>query len=200
MGKKHILGDVVKKHPLNMFFLFAFLMGVICMNLWRGSQTSVMLMLQQFFSWEGEGLEMASGDLFVFLLKERGLLFLVMAFFGNGRYRKLFHGLFVTYVGFGMGLIFTSFLLVFGIIGVMLAICSFFPQIFFYLFIYFLLFKGGGIWQRQKEEGTGVFSGKEKGVILCFYAVLVLLLVLGVLTEAYMNPVILEKVCKIVLN
>lgn len=183
-----------------MFFLFSFFLGVVCMNLWRGNQTSMMLMLQQFFSWDGEGLEVASGDLFVFLLKERGLLFLILAFFGSGRYGKLFHGLFVTYLGFGTGLIFASFLLVFGMMGAVLAICSVFPQIFFYLLLYFLLFKGSGVWRRQKGEYAGDFSGKEKGAILCFYAVLAFILVLGVLAEAYMNPVILEKIRGLILG
>ena len=200
MGRKHILGDAVKKHPLNMFFLLSFVLGVVCMNLWKENQASLMLMLQQFLRWSGNGLEMAPGDLFAFLLKERGLLFLVLVFFGSGKYGKLFHGLFVTYLGFGVGLICTSFLLVFGAVGILLVAGSFFPQFLFYFLIYFLLVKGLRIWKRQREGKTGAVSAKERGIIVCFYVLLVLILLLGVLSEAYVNPVILEKISGIVLN
>ena len=108
--QRHVLGDAVKRHPLYMFFLASFFLGVWCMNLWRGQQTSLVIALQQFFQWDGSGMGTASADLFVFLLKERGMLLLVILFFGAGKYGRIFHGLFVTYAGFAGGMIFASFL------------------------------------------------------------------------------------------
>ena len=205
-GKSHLtrqrraLGDAVKKHPLYMFFLASFFLGVWCMNLWRGQQTSLVIALQQFFQWDGSGIGAAPADLFVFLLKERGILFLVLLFFGMGKYGKIFHGLFVTYAGFAAGVIFASFLLVFGAMGMVLFACSFFPQVLFYLPVYFFLLKASEAWGRLKEHGAGGFSGREKAVLLSALVFLLLLALLGVLSEAYVNPIILEKVSEIVLN
>ena len=198
MRQRHILRDAVKKHPLNMFFLLSFFLGVLCMNLWREHQVSVMIALQQFYQWQGNGVEVALGDLFVFLLQERGLLFALLVFFGAGKYGKMFHGLFVTYLGFGLGLIFASFLLVFGTIGLLLFAASLFPQILLYLPVYLLLLKTSGLWQKQREGKTEKFSSKEWGLLCCFFVILFLVFLLGVFLEAYVNPVVLEKIGSIV--
>lgn len=198
--QRHALRDAAKRHPLYMFFLASFFLGVWCMNLWRSQQTSLAIALQQFFLWDSSGMGAAPTDLFVFLLKERGMLFLVLLFFGLGKYGKIFHGLFVTYAGFAAGMIFASFLLVFGAMGAVLFACSFFPQMLFYLPVYFFLLKASGAWMRLKEHGTGGFSGKEKAVLFCVLVFVLLLTLLGVLAEAYLNPVVLGKISEIVLN
>ena len=198
--QRHVLGDAVKRHPLYMFFLASFFLGVWCMNLWRGQQTSLVIALQQFFQWDGSGMGTPSADLFVFLLKERGMLLLVILFFGAGKYGRIFHGLFVTYAGFAGGMIFASFLLVFGAMGAILFACSFFPQILFYLPVYFFLLKASGGWARLKERKAGGFSGREKAILSCVFTLVLLLALFGVLAEAYLNPLILGKVSEIVLK
>lgn len=128
------------------------------------------------------------------------MLLLVILFFGAGKYGRIFHGLFVTYAGFAGGMIFASFLLVFGAMGAILFACSFFPQILFYLPVYFFLLKASGGWARLKERKAGGFSGREKAILSCVFTLVLLLALFGVLAEAYLNPLILGKVSEIVLK
>lgn len=200
MGKRHILRDAAVRHPLNMFFLFAFLLGIVCMNLWIERQPAVALMLQSYFLWEGQGVEVSREDLFIFLLKERGVLFFLLAFLGNGRYRRLFFGGFAVYAGFMTGMILTSCLLTFGLIGMMFFMSSLFPQMIFYVLLYFLIVKSAELLKTQNQEYIRHFSGKERMLLLCFVGFLLFLFLLGVASEAYINPILLEKTGEIVLK
>lgn len=137
---------------------------------------------------------------YIFHIRVKQLLLLILC--SSSIIAPLFMYLITGYLGFGIGIVFLSALYQYGIKGIILGTMLFFPHGIFYLLIFLIIFykigkNGTKYYQKdiyenciQRDRRT-VFKRVVFGV--GDLILVVMLLCLGILSEAYINIAIIKK-------
>ncbi len=196
--RKHMITGWMREHPANMFFLLSFFIGAIGMNYWKVQDTSVLVTMQQFLRWGSDGLQPVTCDLLYYLLKERGCVVLLMCVLCRSKYEKVFLNCLAAILGFGTGVLFTIFVLLYGVLGVPLLAASLFPQGLIYFCGFFLFLRLNDLWKEQRLNDPEHIPVQKRCFLIAFAVLDVVIFLFGIISEAYLNPYLLTKMYEFV--
>ncbi len=121
----------------------------------------------------------------LYLMKIRSVPFILLLILGLTKLRKMIAAVFLVWTGFLIGVITSVAVMKLGIVGIFFNIISLFPHFIFYGLEYIILLLN--ISRRDKVKWSP-FS----------LAVMILLFVMGVIMESYINPVLMKMFLKTV--
>ncbi len=200
MRKKRIYMEPRKisgESCLKYLFFGSFFIGILLANL-SGSQKLLDYgVFNTYFLKQFEYSSISYTDLFLYILEARAPVFLLLVLLGITEFWYPMHFLFVMWNGGALGFLFVSGISNLGIKGILLVILSLVPQYLFYVILYLILFFAQ---QRIHAEGGQASAGLSRGrwvMYLISSGLALALLILGILTETYLNPGIMKNILKI---
>lgn len=151
------------------------------------NQTIISNMIYQIITEEKQRFEY-----FMYILKLRGTQIAVLFFFKLLKKEKIGNFLWLWMMGVGMGIGIYYFVSTYRIFGIVIFLAFLFPHYMFYLFAYYRSIKN----DRHGQYNT-VRKASIKGNIVKKLGIL-LVVIIGVLTEFYVNPYIINFFGKII--
>lgn len=180
--------------PLGVWlFLGCFVAGVILLNIWGREHVVSFFAIDSYFYQKVSGMDIPKTSAFLYLLGRRGGVFLLLLMVSLTRMYRPAHAFFISYLGLGFGVIAASFIVVFGGTGVFLFLVSLFPHMFVYAFMYMVLLAFAKAVQNNATWERDLYQGRKMALLAVMILGIVLLFLLGVLMESYMNPYFLTK-------
>ena len=170
------------KQQMFVDFLLCFLAGIVLANLFGTESFQKNGTLTRYYLKQFQYAEVRSQELLWHVGCNRMTIFLVLLVIGTITKGKLVHALFVAWSGFAYGYFCVLSISAFGMKGVLLCLLALFPQFLAYVPVYLGIVEFS---VHRREHGGW------KG--LAAIAVLLLVLILGILLESYINPSILQK-------
>ncbi len=198
------IGKFFQKKPnWTLLFLIGFLGGTIATQVW-GSRVGF---LSDIYSEANlkrlKYLQIDGGELLFFVLKERLFSFLMIFCLSTTSFGILFLWLFVFGVGIAFGIVVASAVYKFGIAGSVLAAAGMMPHMLFYVPAFLATLNFGyqiciklhfPKWEYASKQPT--YSGEFKGKVIKFMT-FILVVIIGILTESYVNPFIIKVFLKL---
>lgn len=179
--------------------IFAFFAGIISANLLGIEKLTSYGVLNSYFLDKLSSVTIHYKELAVqiFLLRMKELIGLVVLSFFLKRI-SVWKAC-IVFLLFSFGLLMTAAIFNFGWKGIVVAIVILFPQWIFYGVGLYLLEKGsrringveGNLYHYQDSK-------RRYGFIMTLYVIVFGIVIIGVMTESYMNPSILKKILKII--
>lgn len=168
-----------KNQLLIVFLVVGFFIGVICENVITKKQvvtTEIFLKsnLQRYLQ-----TDVIAEKFFWYVLKERVIFLLIVCILSCVKWKKIFVTMCLVLIGFFAGTFCVSAVLQLGMKGILLCVAGMFPQMLFYGFMYGMLFVH---WFRFPERQWN--RTKMLFVIILF--------VIGIFLEVYVNPIIVK--------
>ncbi len=180
-----------KLRPVMGAFLVGLALGILCPNLVPKSAVKMnglsdIVLLQKYLSEP-----ITQRDYFLYLLRQRGVGYLLGAAFGISIFGVPMSLAWMAAMGFYVGAVLASTLLVGGVWGFLLGLGILMPQYLVYIPVSMLFFglcyqMSVGCW---KGEGH---TGRDYGNYVLFMLALMLVLLAGFLIESYANPALLK--------
>lgn len=174
-----------KSGQLIVMLAVGFLVGIIYENIVSGKDETLIRMFQseqlQLF---GE-LQIDSYTYLLYILKKRIVPLLVIVLLWSFKWRKPFVLIAVSWCGLLFGRMIVAAMISQGIRGVLICLAILFPQTIFYALVYIIL-----VVHLYSDKRRWWNKGKTAAVAAFF--------LLGVLTEVYINPMILEMIINFV--
>lgn len=174
------------KQQMFLDFLLCFLAGIVLANLLGSDSFQKNGTLTRYYLKQFQYADIRSPELLWHVSCNRLIIFVALLVLGTIPKGKLVHILFVAWSGFAYGYFCVILLSAFGVKGLILCFLALFPQFLAYVPIYLGLVE----LSMHRREHSG-----WKGIAAV--AFLLLVLVIGILLESYINPSILQKVLKI---
>lgn len=179
-------------------FIAGFLAGIVGVNLWGKEDIRQAGILSTYYISQYKYLKIDSGALFFYLLFRRikwPLLLWVLGFTAAGLPAALLYG---VWLGASAGIVLTVGVMKMGLAGLLFCLGAMLPQNIIYLpvtavFLYLICQKSKEHYQKGKIAGGwhwDRYYAAAAGSVL-------LLLVLGILTESYVNPFILRQLLRL---
>lgn len=168
-----------KNQLLIVFLVVGFLVGVIYENVITKNQvvtTEIFLKsnLQRYLQ-----TDVIAEKYFWYVIKERVVFLLIICILSCVKWKKIFVTICLILTGFFTGTFCVAAVLQLGMKGILLCVAGMFPQMLFYGFLYGMLFVH---WFRFPERQWN--RTKMLFVIILF--------VIGILLEVYVNPIIVK--------
>ncbi len=200
MGKKRIQTEprrITGEGCLKYLFFGSFFIGILLANLSGSKRLLDYGIFNVYFLKQFEYSSISYTDLFLYILETRAPVFLFLAVLGVTELWYLAHVLFVMWNGGALGFLFVSGISNLGVKGILLVVLSLVPQYLSYVMLYLILFFAQ---QRLHAKGGRALADRRHGrwagyLISC--ALAAVLLILGILSETYLNPGIMKGILKI---
>ncbi|WP_251389478.1 stage II sporulation protein M [Mediterraneibacter agrestimuris] len=165
------------------FFMPGFLLGILYVNLIAGQYLAESGIFSEYFLKQYALAEVTAPEYIVYLAGTRLFPFLVMTGLIFTRARRIAAGIFLVWTGFLGGMLLTMAAFSMGVKGIILCIVGVMPQFILYIPAYVVLLWYAmtvsiSTWNRQKT----VF--------------VVLMMTMGIVLEAYINPLFLQVFLK----
>lgn len=176
-------------YHLDMVFFVSFFLGILWANLLQENSRNRFFMLNEYYLQQFKYAKIDYNDLLLYILENRlpiWILVLLLSFTAAGILTQVF---FVGYYGVSFGFLCVIAITNFGWKGFLYMGGFLFPHYFFYLPCYLMFLK---VFYRKKE-GISV----EQKTLMMQIGMMVLLLVIGIFVESYVNPPMLLKMLKI---
>lgn len=171
-------------------FFGCFFMGVLAANLglsdealWVGFVNENNI--RQFFAGQQD-----LRDFIEFALHSRLIPWVIIVVSGIFFWGRALCGLWFGWLGFSGGFLLAALIQRHGIRGILIMGGMGFPQYIIYAVAYIVLLKLIRIFQKEKKETN---SKKNLGIYILFSVIISAIFCLGILTEYYINPLILVK-------
>ena len=180
-------------------FFLVFLGGVICANVLGVAFGRELGAMNEYFTNRYLYANIQGRELFPFLFYRRVPSFCLLFFLSVGIYGTFIVDGYLCCIGFSVGFLSVIAIMNSGVKGILLMFGFYLPQWFFYAPM-LMLWRYG----LQRYKGSvgeyGVFEQKKKRRMKLAAALLPapLLLLLGLFTESYVNPVLLQKVIRLI--
>lgn len=180
-----------RQQVLALFFL-GFVLGIIVSNLWLKGAVDEGGIMSQWFLTQFSYTEIQTSQLFWYVLERRAKTFCLLAVVGITGAGNVLLVVCLLWSGICVGGFFSVCIMQMGILGLLLAVTSLFPQIFMYVPLIFLLLKLIG----NRKEVTQNRGERKQRILVCAAILLlsVVILIVGICMESYINPVLLRKV------
>lgn len=175
--------------------LLAFLGGIVCANLLDKELLATYGILNDYFLSQYSYRMVDGNRLFCHVLMERCKTAFIIFLLGRVLNGRVFSVLIKGGAAATFGFLIVVAIVNLGMRGVAVSVCGLLPQWLFYLAA--LCYYANC---RREEEGFGWDGGGTPGdisVYLVRWGLLALCMILGTLTESYMNPILLGYVLKI---
>lgn len=167
------------RHHFLSFFMLGFLCGIFYTNFVAKNYVTVTGIFHEYFLSQYTQTKMISEDYLWYLIKCRAVPFAVVALSARTRLKKPMVILCLLWTGFSCGVLAVGGVLRMGAFGILLCVAGMLPQFAFYIPGYLVL-----LWYLYQYPASH-WNG-EKTV---FVAVMMLA---GIVSEAYANPVIVK--------
>lgn len=185
------------------FFFVGICIGVLFANLLGGQYMDQISLLSDYLIQKYRASEVRSGELFWYCLQTRILPMCYIWIFGLTMFGRAVGYWYVTWFGFSTGALLSIATMRFGAKGILLCIAGMLPQYLFYIpAIVILLLISSGTSRKLYgggRSGQAVYGGRKKliGLYFTIFAVIVVVCIIGIFTESYVNPFIIKKIIKI---
>lgn len=159
--------------------LTGFVGGIIYGNLFAKEYILSLGIFSEYFLEQYSGVSLNTEEYIWYVVRMRTtpIIFLVLAC--CTKYKKIIAGLFVVWTGFSFGLILTTAVLKLKIQGIILCLISILPHFVPYIAGYLMVILYYICYPNSKWTGAKTIS-------------FILFLLLGIITECYINPVIMD--------
>lgn len=165
------------------FFMPGFLFGILYVNLIMKKYTAEPGIFSDYFLKQYQTAEIVAGEYILYLMRVRVVPFAILLGLAFTKVRKIASIAFLAWTGFTSGLLFSLAVLEMGIKGSILCIIGLLPQFLLYIPAYMVVIWYSYTYPLNKwNSQKSVFVG--------------LTLVVGILLEAYVNPIILQAFLK----
>ena len=177
--RRHILNRWDIRKILSVLLLTGFFSGIIYGNLCAKEYILSLGIFNEYFLEQYSGVRLNTEEYIWYIIRIRmtTIAFLILA--GCTKYKKMIVGMFIIWTGFSFGLIITMAVLKLKIQGVLLCLISVLPHFICYIAGYMILVLYYLSYPNSKWNGVKT---------ICFIS----FLLLGIITECYINPVIME--------
>lgn len=160
-----------------------FFVGILYANLMSRDYITSIGILDNFFLEQYVQVEIDTAEFLWYVAYIRSLPAVLLFAAGCTRLRKGAALAYISWTGFSSGMILVAAVMKMGVKGIILCLISLIPQIFFYVAAYLML-----LWFLYAYPNVRWNASKT----VCF----VLFLLVGIILEAYINPVILKMFLK----
>ena len=178
-----IQGGIMKvfhvKKQLAALFMPGFLIGIIYVNFLAKKYVAAPDLFSEYFLDQFRGVQIDEKEYLWYLLRIRCVPFFMLSGLALTKLKKVSAGLFLGWTGISVGVLVSLAASNLGMKGCLLCLIGVSPQFLFYIPAYFMILKycnesEDGRWNRQKT----IFVG--------------LMMSLGIITELYVNPVLVK--------
>jgi len=160
-----------------------FLLGICSANLWMKQYVLDIGILNQYFLEQYNRADIVYESYLWYLVKSRGAPLMILLAAAGTRYRKAAVMLATVWLGFCFGMVICTAIVKLGFKGIVLIITALAPQGIFYAMAGILLFRYVLEYPMVRwDTGRSIQFG--------------LLLIMGIITECYVNPVIVSLFLK----
>lgn len=177
------MNDSRNRHYLVIFYMLGFFCGILYANFIARSYVTVTGIFHEYFLNQYGQMEIENLDYLWYLFRWRIAPFAVVGFAGFTKFKKAAAVICLLWTGFCAGVLAVGAVMRMGAAGMLLMMAGIFPQLLFYIAAYAVL-----LWYLYSFPRTGWNAGK-----MVFVAVMMLA---GILTEAYVNPGIVRWIVK----
>lgn len=185
---KHERRKITVYH-LDMVFFLTFFVGIMWANLLGENSKNRFFMLNEYYIQQLKYMEIENTNLLLFILEKRIPVFILLILLSFTAAGILTQMVLVSYFGVSFGFLCVMAITNFGWKGLIYTAGFLFPHYIFYLIWYLLFLKV------LKNRKDGVHTGKKES--LGQTGILILIVVVGILLESYVNPMILQKILKV---
>ena len=180
--------------------LGTFAAGILLANLMGREAVSNAGILNDYFVEKFQYTEVSSESLFFYIIGERVPLLLLLLALTLTTLGVVGGILMLGWQGFSVGFMLSTAIAKYGVKGILLVLGGLFPQYICYMPVYILYcYLANYLRQRLSKDRIG--NGSDRGYIVGAWLVaaagLLLLFVMGIFLESYVNPLILKKILKI---
>lgn len=180
--------------------LGAFVAGIFLANLMGREAVSNAGILNDYFVEKFQYTEINGQNLFFYVVGERIPLLLLLLSLTLTSLGMAGGILMLSWQGFSVGFMLSASIAKYGVKGILLVLGGVFPQYLFYFPVY-VLYCYLTVHLRQRLNRDKAGNGSERGYIYGAWLIaavgLLLIFVMGIFLESYINPVILKKILKI---
>ncbi|MDE6312900.1 MAG: stage II sporulation protein M [Lachnospiraceae bacterium] len=180
------------RQQILILFLVGFALGILLTNLWLGNAMVSGGIMSRWFLTQFFYTDIEFSHLFWYVLEKRMKTFCLLVILGFTSAGTVVVFGFLLWLGISIGAFFSICIMQTGIMGILLALASFFPQFLMYIPVFLLL-----LWMIENRKGALSGMREEKQRNIRFAAALVLAmmaLLLGICMESYLNPFLLKRV------
>ncbi|MGN0406191.1 MAG: stage II sporulation protein M [Bariatricus sp.] len=173
------------KQQLVMVFVAGFLLGIVYANLAAESFSTVTGVFHESFFSQYVQSEVEVGEYFPYLLRYRMLPAVLLGIVGSTKFKKPAAITALLWTGFSGGIVAAVSVLRLGARGMILCAAGMIPQFLFYGLAYAVI-----LWYLYRYPQSEWNAGKTGFVVIMILA--------GMITEAYLNPAIVKWVLKLI--
>lgn len=174
----------VRKRKLQLFevlFFLFFLLGIILANLFKESQMNQYGVINSYFIQQLKYMQIHGGDFLVYILSKRLPVLLLLCILGMTVLYRTVHGCFLSWIGFSLGFLCVTAIRNLGAGAVGLILISLFPH-------YLLYGAGYGTLLHVQKQVQENCRRRSKVEWCAVWGIIGMLFLLGMLSEAYVNP------------
>lgn len=174
-------------------FVIGFILGIVTGNFFIGNGDNETGVMSSYFLNKFQYLEIDGSQLFFYVCEERMQDFLILALLGITNIGGIMISLTTMWMGVCLGSFLSICVMRMGIVGLGIGVVSMFPQYMIYVPVYILVF----LCIRKMEQSKKSMKNDTKKTILVYCGSMVLcllLMLLGILLESYVNPMLLKKI------
>lgn len=183
----------LKKHHgirfLEIIFLICFFLGIIAANLYGRGKLEQYGIINSYFIQQLKYVSVSKSDFLVYIISIRLPGMLLLLVLGMTSLYKAVHGVFLSWAGFSLGFLCVAAISNLGIAAVLLLLGFLFPHCLFYGASYLMTVR----MQWKYHEAYTKRRIVEWGVL---WSIILLLLLIGMITEAYINPLFYPALLK----
>lgn len=173
-----------KNQAFAIFLSLGFFVGILYQNIVSSTYNISFNSFQEFYLKQYSQTNIVTEDYLAYITRMRGMTFLTVCILGCMKWKKVIAAGCIGWTGFLAGIITVQAVLWLGIKGIFLCLTAMFPQMIFYGLAYMILFFYLYDYPVRKwNMQMTLFAGA--------------MLVIGILFEAYLNPILLKGFIKI---
>lgn len=184
---------IVKKAEYT--YLVSFLAGILAANLIGIEQLEQYGILNEYFIRQLLYTSVNYNELFLYVAEHRGVILLLLLFFGITKLGIPVHFIYIGWNGFSFGVAMVSVIAGLGLKGILILCAFLFPQYLFYIPLYLALFAFCVVGRGRRLS----YQNLKIPAPILFLAAGILILglfTIGIMMESYVNPPIMKKILK----
>lgn len=188
---------VSKVKWLEYVFFGSFFAGIILANLCGKESLGQFGVFNTYFLKQFQYARIQDGDLLAYIIETRTPILAIIILTGMTRFWYQLQILFVIWNGGIFGFLCVSGIMNLGPKAIFLMVTALLPQYIFYVLMYLILLKTFGQIHQSKEVVYGSSKESNRFWLLFVSGLVIAVFLLGLLSEAYINPFFVKKIIKI---
>lgn len=167
------------KKQLTVFYMAGFLIGILYANLISKRYITSSGIFSEYFLSQYASIEVIAEEYIAYIFRVRIFPMITVIIFGQTKLRKLMVFFSFIWIGFSGGMLIVAAIVQLGAKGILLCMIGITPQFLFYILAYMVV-----LWHFYRYPISKWNYGKTVFVVLT--------MVLGIVTEAYVNPILMK--------